>query len=240
MRLELARYAGDSMARTRARQPAQGRHPLARGRHASRLAGGHHVEGPMRASSLRSFSRHAAIGSTSRASSVQRQAHPDPARRSASMLDETLVNILRMRNMPEVQKMLARRSGSAPWRTVDWLTTQFPPDSKFQIYAFNTQAHAGCSQGSDRQVARRPTIRASLDATVAGAAGAPRRRTARASINAFDAAAAFNPAARPDPPRHRRPADAGRQAPALRKAVTRNSASSCSTRRSRRCPPTCR
>lgn len=59
--------------------------------------------------------------------------------RSTSMLDETLVNVLRMRNLPEVQQMLAPK-----WRravnTVDWLTAQLPQESQFQIYAFNTQA----------------------------------------------------------------------------------------------------
>ena len=60
---------------------------------------------------------------------------------SASMLDETLVNILRMRNLPDVQKMLAPKWQRAV-ATVDWLTTQIPPDSEFQVYAFNTEAHS--------------------------------------------------------------------------------------------------
>jgi hypothetical protein len=58
---------------------------------------------------------------------------------SASMLDETVVNVLRMRNMTDVRKMLSdkwRRSQS----TVDWLVAQLPLESEFQIYAFNTQA----------------------------------------------------------------------------------------------------
>ncbi len=57
---------------------------------------------------------------------------------SASMLDETLVNILRMRNMSPVQKMLAPK-----WQrtvaTVDWLVAQLPPQSSFQVFAFNTK-----------------------------------------------------------------------------------------------------
>ncbi len=57
---------------------------------------------------------------------------------SASMLDNTIVNIIRRRNLPDEQK-----KRSAKWqkalRTVDWITTQFPTDSKFQIYTFNTQ-----------------------------------------------------------------------------------------------------
>lgn len=58
---------------------------------------------------------------------------------SASMLDRRIINIIRRRNMPE-----ADRLRSAKWRqavgSVDWLSAQFPPSSKFQIYTFNTEA----------------------------------------------------------------------------------------------------
>jgi hypothetical protein len=58
---------------------------------------------------------------------------------SASMLDHRIVNILRRRNMPEEERLKSRK-----WRqavnSVDWLSAQFPPGSKFQIYAFNTTA----------------------------------------------------------------------------------------------------
>jgi hypothetical protein len=58
---------------------------------------------------------------------------------SASMLDDTVVNVLRMRNMSETRKLLSDK-----WRralsTVDWLAAQLPAESEFQIYAFNTQA----------------------------------------------------------------------------------------------------
>ena len=58
---------------------------------------------------------------------------------SASMLDETVVNVIRMRNMPESRRQLSQK-----WRrtvaTVDWLTTQIPAKSKFQVLAFNTRA----------------------------------------------------------------------------------------------------
>lgn len=57
---------------------------------------------------------------------------------SASMLDDTVVNVLRMRNMPEARKLLSEK-----WRrtqsTIDWLAAQLPVESQFQIYAFNTQ-----------------------------------------------------------------------------------------------------
>jgi hypothetical protein len=77
---------------------------------------------------------------------------------SASMLGSTIVNIIRRRNLPDSQKVRA-----AKWQqtlaTVDWLTTQIPRDSSFQIYAFNTTSEAVVSgtagvwlDGSDRTV----------------------------------------------------------------------------------------
>ncbi|HXV63265.1 MAG TPA: VWA domain-containing protein [Vicinamibacteria bacterium] len=58
---------------------------------------------------------------------------------SASMLDETIVNIVRRRNMSDEVK---RRSPK--WQqavsTVDWLTTQIPRESSFQVYTFSTDA----------------------------------------------------------------------------------------------------
>ena len=58
---------------------------------------------------------------------------------SASMMDETLVNIIRLRNMaPE------RRRAAEKWRatvaTVEWLVSQLAGDRQFQIYSFNTTA----------------------------------------------------------------------------------------------------
>ena len=58
---------------------------------------------------------------------------------STSMLDRTLVNILRRRNMPEAQRRQAPK-----WRqivnTVDWLTAQIAPETLFQVIAFNSEA----------------------------------------------------------------------------------------------------
>ena len=58
---------------------------------------------------------------------------------SASMLDDTVVNVLRMRNMSDV-----RKRASEKWRralsTIDWLAAQLPDDAEFQMFAFNTQA----------------------------------------------------------------------------------------------------
>src|SRR6478736_4800434 len=59
--------------------------------------------------------------------------------RSVSMVDQDLVNILKLRNQSE-----AARRAAPKWRQAldiaDWLSTQFPPGSQFQMYAFNTQA----------------------------------------------------------------------------------------------------
>jgi Mg-chelatase subunit ChlD len=56
---------------------------------------------------------------------------------SASMLDETLVNIIRMRNMPP-----ERRLASTKWRqavnSVEWVTARLPESTQFQIYTFDT------------------------------------------------------------------------------------------------------
>jgi hypothetical protein len=56
---------------------------------------------------------------------------------SASMLDETLVNVIRLRNMPDERKLRSEK-----WRqavgTVDWVSSQLPADGQFQIYTFNT------------------------------------------------------------------------------------------------------
>ncbi len=58
---------------------------------------------------------------------------------SASMLDETIVNVIRRRNLPKEQQLR-----SAKWRqvvaSVDWITTQLDRDSQFQIYRFNAKA----------------------------------------------------------------------------------------------------
>ncbi|MCY3751445.1 MAG: VWA domain-containing protein [Gammaproteobacteria bacterium] len=60
---------------------------------------------------------------------------------SGSMLDDTIVNIIRIRNMRDGLKRNAPK-----WvqtlRMVDWLTARFPRDSQYQIYVFNTKTRA--------------------------------------------------------------------------------------------------
>ncbi|MBT8100840.1 MAG: VWA domain-containing protein [Gammaproteobacteria bacterium] len=67
--------------------------------------------------------------------------------RSASMLDDTIVNIIRRRNMSNEDKLKAIK-----WRqvvaSVDWLTAQFQPGSKYQIYTFNDKTEP-VIKGSD-------------------------------------------------------------------------------------------
>jgi hypothetical protein len=58
---------------------------------------------------------------------------------SASMLADTVVGIIRRRNLAVKEKIK-----SAKWqravKTIEWLTTQLPATSKFQVYTFNESA----------------------------------------------------------------------------------------------------
>jgi hypothetical protein len=58
---------------------------------------------------------------------------------SASMLDETVLGVIRRRNLGPQSKRTAPK-----WRrcvaTIDWLTAQMPASSQFQVYVFNETA----------------------------------------------------------------------------------------------------
>ncbi len=54
---------------------------------------------------------------------------------SGSMLDDTIVNVLRRRNMPEERQRMAPKWQRAI-RTVEWIASQLPLDAEFQLYAF--------------------------------------------------------------------------------------------------------
>jgi len=56
---------------------------------------------------------------------------------SASMLDSSLVNIIRTRNMADEQKRNAPKWQRAV-NSVDWITTQLPITSQYQIWNFST------------------------------------------------------------------------------------------------------
>lgn len=58
---------------------------------------------------------------------------------SASMLDTTIVNVIRQRNLSDASKRNAPKWRRAV-RTAAWLVAHLPRDSKFQLYTFNTSA----------------------------------------------------------------------------------------------------
>ncbi len=68
---------------------------------------------------------------------------------STSMLDRTLVNVLRRRNMS-----IEDQKNAPKWRqavnTVDWLTAQIEPGTLVQVIAFNSEAFS-LIEGSDGQ-----------------------------------------------------------------------------------------
>ena len=67
---------------------------------------------------------------------------------SASMMDDDVVKIIRLRNEPEAARKLAPK-----WRRaidmVEWVSAQLPANSQFQVYGFNvkTKAILGDTQG---------------------------------------------------------------------------------------------
>jgi hypothetical protein len=58
---------------------------------------------------------------------------------SASMLADDIVNAVRRRFLPDEVRLHADKWQQAV-KAVDWLTTQIPRDSRYQIYAFDTRA----------------------------------------------------------------------------------------------------
>lgn len=80
---------------------------------------------------------------------------------SASMLDDDVVNVIRLRNMSD-----ETRRAAAKWRrgvaTVGWLTAQIPAGSKYQVYRFDTKpapvigdSAGNWLQGGDQAIADR-------------------------------------------------------------------------------------
>jgi hypothetical protein len=58
---------------------------------------------------------------------------------SASMLERTIVNIIRRRNMDDKTKRASPKWQQA-LKTAEWLVANLPPDSSLQVYGFNTEA----------------------------------------------------------------------------------------------------
>lgn len=186
MREESARYSGDTLAR-RAHINKLKADVLSLEEGTKRLQGGTDAKGPP-GEQLRGFR-----GSGDRkyltGVKLNGQRILILVDASASMLDETLVNVLRMRNLPDVQKLLAPKWQRAV-RTADWLSTQIPPDSNFQIYSFNTQPTA-LVEGTEGQ-----WLSAADFKQLNGAIDALKRTVPRdgtSLINAFNVAKTLNP-----------------------------------------------
>jgi hypothetical protein len=111
---------------------------------------------------------------------------------STSMLDRTIVNILRRRNMPVEQQLRAPKWQQAV-NTIDWLTTQIEIGTQYQIYAFNNEAWS-LVEGTDGQWLT-VTTSAELDAAVATLRGMNPRGPSSLQA-AFSAARSLQP--RPD------------------------------------------
>lgn len=111
---------------------------------------------------------------------------------SASMLDETIVNIIIRRNLDEPSRRQAPKWQRA-LRTVEWLVANLPQDSTLQIYAFNTETAALVPELQGQWIKTTDTanvnrLLAALKSTV------PQGGTSL--FNAFSAAARLGP--RPD------------------------------------------
>jgi Mg-chelatase subunit ChlD len=108
---------------------------------------------------------------------------------SASMLADNIVNAVRRRYLPEADRVRADKWRKAV-RAADWLTTQLPRDARFQLYVFNTQAHA-VLPGTDGTWIETGDRKALDDAIARLRGTAPEGGTSLE--NAFAAAAALNP-----------------------------------------------
>ncbi len=111
---------------------------------------------------------------------------------SASMLGETIVEVLRRRNLPDEAKVGARK-----WQwvvsTVEWLLTHLPSTSRFQIYGFNESA-AALIANTDGQWLDAGSPERLNDAVARLRRMIPQKGTSL--HHAFDAVQAMNP--RPD------------------------------------------
>ena len=78
---------------------------------------------------------------------------------SASMLDETIINVIRRRNMDTATRRTAPKWRRAI-RTAEWLVSNLPANARFQLYAFNTRARATLqgTEGDWLQAARRQHV----------------------------------------------------------------------------------
>ena len=140
--------------------------------------------------------------------------------RSASMLDHSLVNVIRMRNMPEpVQRRAAKWQRAVA--TVDWLSSQFPRDSEYQIVLFNTRAEPALADSAGKWL--KVSERKQLDTAVAslrsvtpaeGTSLAAAFAAAAAKISGSRSAGTTQGHSKRRPPAASRSADGGNGSPA--------------------------
>ena len=111
---------------------------------------------------------------------------------SASMLDESLVNVLRRRYMSEAQKRAAPK-----WRravaTAEWLVANLKPGVRFQVYTFDTTARpvAGATAMNWLETAKQDDVASVVRALRQAVPGG-----GTSLYNAFEAVAKLAP--RPD------------------------------------------
>ena len=83
---------------------------------------------------------------------------------SASMLDNTIVNVIRRRNMsPERQRQAPKWQRAV--RTVEWIVAQLPIDAEFQIVGFNTEVESllGDAKLAWHSVSDQPALNAAIN-----------------------------------------------------------------------------
>jgi hypothetical protein len=84
--------------------------------------------------------------------------------KSASMLDETIVNVIRRRNMGDSRKREAPKWKRAV-ATVEWLVAQLPLEAQFQVYAFDVEAESLLEDAEWSDVASADDLEAAITAT---------------------------------------------------------------------------
>ncbi len=108
---------------------------------------------------------------------------------SASMLDETIVNIIRRRNMDDAQKIRSLKWQRA-LRTVEWLVAQLSPQARFQIVNFAETAASvvADADGQWLEAANPGVVKEAIEATHHLVPGG-----GTSLYNAFTAVKAFTP-----------------------------------------------
>ena len=99
---------------------------------------------------------------------------------SSSMLAERIVDIVRLRNLPEAEQLKAPK-----WRravaTLDWIVSQIPAGAQFQLYTFNERAEPALPQTAGRW------LDGGDPAAINGAADAAKRSVPRGGTSLYHA-----------------------------------------------------